>query len=161
MTPTDCSVLRVYAPLRSALNVRPLDAQRPTILPLYSYSMGPLVSPAGSVVAKRVPLARSNPLHTNIGACKESIAPLASKLAVEHGFLHWSHKCQFDDVSDCRTGKSFSSIFQFLPSSYHCRSSFNQRFSYRDQDYRKTQAYPNNPENNRQRQFYRYPKDRT
>ena len=41
--------------------------------------------------AKRVPLARSNPLHTNIGACKESIAPLASKLAVEHGFLHWSH----------------------------------------------------------------------
>ena len=93
MTPTDCSALRVYAPLRSALNVRPLDAQRPTILPLYSYSMGPLVSPAGSVVTKRVPLARSNPLHTNIGACKESIAPLASKLAVEHGFLHWSHKC--------------------------------------------------------------------
>ena len=92
MTPTDCSALRVYAPLRSALNVRPLDAQRPTILPLYSYSMGPLVSPAGSVVAKRVPLARSNPLHTNIGACKESIAPLASKLAVEHGFLHWSHE---------------------------------------------------------------------
>ena len=76
MTPTDCSALRA-----------------PRVLPLYSYSMGPLVSPAGSVVAKRVPLARSNPLHTNIGACKESIAPLASKLAVEHGFLHWSHKC--------------------------------------------------------------------
>ena len=75
MTPTDCSALRA-----------------PRVLPLYSYSMGPLVSPAGSVVAKRVPLARSNPLHTNIGACKESIAPLASKLAVEHGFLHWSHK---------------------------------------------------------------------
>ena len=38
------------------------------------------------VVAKRVPLARSNPLFAHVGAGHKAIPPLACKHAMESGF---------------------------------------------------------------------------
>ena len=43
------------------------------------------------VVAKRLPLARSNPHHAHIGVYNKASSPLASRLAVGTGFLHWNH----------------------------------------------------------------------
>ena len=94
MIPADCSLLR--APLGPApvfifheVPVSPpgfrLPARRPDLVPTGHQNRSK---------AKRVLLARSNSLQTNTEAGKESIAPLAGKLAVEQwiygtGVIYW------------------------------------------------------------------------
>ena len=60
MIPPDCSVLRIYTPFRSVQSRHPPDVLHPTILPNIRNPWGP-VSSSDSVVAERVPPARSNP----------------------------------------------------------------------------------------------------
>ena len=82
-----CALLFFYHMIRGAKDdsrIAPCFALSQSC-PIFGIRGAP-VSPPGSVVAKRLPLAGSNPLLPHIGAGHKAFPPLASELAVKSGF---------------------------------------------------------------------------
>ena len=115
MIPTDCSVLRFFAPLRSAQSRRPLDVLSPTILPYIRISVRlstlrvSAVAPVGSEHASpgRIepvgavhtsPGRVAPPLHAHTGACIKALSPSLRKRRCEQAFCTGICRATFTDT---------------------------------------------------------------